>query len=189
VKGYYVTALGGGGKAEDAAFHTDALQLVEPPRSPTWEWFFVQKCGDLGSEMAYAIYPFQGVLWKPVGGGCLSSNAMTSGLWDEGAYFTFVRQSDGTFALRTPNGVNYLTAINGGGLASGNNLATDRTLVQAWEKFRVVDEGNCMYTIQTVSGFFIGVRVDGFSTRISDPNAAPQIGWTAKFKVMPYDRW
>jgi hypothetical protein len=46
------------------------------------------------------------------------------------------------------------------------------------------------YTIQTVSGFYLVVDKEilqpsgGISTRISDPNAAPQIGYAAKFELM-----
>jgi hypothetical protein len=192
VKGNYVTALGGGGKAEDA-FHTDAVQLNP---APTWEWYIVQKCSDLGSDTEYAIYQLGGVLWNAVGGGGQVKNAIVPGLWKNGARFKFIRQGDGSYALQTPNGINYVTAIQGGGLASGtatwDNLVTDRTQVQAWEKFKVVDDGHCMYTIQTVSGFYIGIGGYGnasISTRISDPNAASQIGYTAKFRLMPYGRW
>jgi hypothetical protein len=32
--------------------------------------------------------------------------------------------------------------------------------VQAWEKFRVIDQGNCTYAIQTSSGFFAGIFMD-----------------------------
>jgi hypothetical protein len=37
---------------------------------------------------------------------------------------------------------------------------TDGTQVQAWEKFRVIDQGNCTYAIQTVSGFYVGIYKD-----------------------------
>jgi hypothetical protein len=46
------------------------------------------------------------------------------------------------------------------------------------------------YTIQTVSGFYLAVNTEvlqatgGISTRISFPDAAPQIGYTAKFELM-----
>jgi hypothetical protein len=52
---------------------------------------------------------------------------------------------------------------------------TDRTQVQAWEQFRFVDQGNCTYVIQTVSGYYLGktnaapgTAVGVFSTNISD---------------------
>jgi len=188
-----VTALGGGGKSEDNAFHTDAVNLSVNP-APTWEWFYVQKCGDLGSDMEYAIYPtVSGTLWSATGGGGRVKGAIGSDLWENGARFKFIRQGDGSYALQTPNGINYVTAIQGGGLASGtatwDTLVTDRTQVQAWEKFKIVDDGHCMYTIQTVSGFYVGMGGNGISTRISDPNAAQQIGYNAKFKLLPYGRW
>jgi hypothetical protein len=74
--------------------------------------------------------------------------------------------------------MNYLTAIQGGGLASGDTLATDRTQLQAWEKFQIVDD-----TVQTASGFFLGPGPwgVGISTRISDPNAAFKFELYARF--------
>ena len=104
--------------------------------------------------------------------------------------FKFIQQTDGSYALQTPNRINYVTAENGGGLEHGtserDNLTTDRTLVQAWEKFRIVDRGDCTYTIQTSSGYFIAVGGDFFhiSTDISDPDAAPQIGYNARFELI-----
>jgi hypothetical protein len=48
-------------------------------------------------------------------------------------------QADGTVALKTPTGY-YLTALNGGGIAdkSGYPLATNRSALGPWEKFKVV---------------------------------------------------
>jgi len=37
---------------------------------------------------------------------------------------------------------------------------TDATQVQAWEKFRLIDQGNCTYAIQTVSGYYVGIFKD-----------------------------
>ncbi|MCA9457960.1 MAG: hypothetical protein KC587_14940, partial [Nitrospira sp.] len=36
----------------------------------------------------------------------------------------------------------------------------DATQIQGWEKFRVIDQGNCSYAIQTASGFFVGIYKD-----------------------------
>jgi len=53
-----------------------------------------------------------------------------------------------------------------------------------------VDQGDGTYTIQTVSGFYLAVNTKvlqatgGISTRISFPDAAPQIGYTAKFELI-----
>ena len=93
--------------------------------------------------------------------------------------FRLMRQSNGSYGLLTSNGVNYVTAIQGGGLASGmktyDDLVTDWTQVQAWEKFRFVDQGDCTYAIQTVSVYYLGkstaapgTALGVFSTNVSD---------------------
>lgn len=192
--GHFLTALGGGGKTANA-FHTDATAVS------TWETFWVVKSGDLGSGYRYAIRPagtggpgqVVNFLTAIGGGGRGAKNfpAMThfSGLFTD-SQFTLIRLDDGSYAIQTANGFNYVTAVNGGGLANGDNLHTDATQIKAWEKFKIVDQGDGTYTIQTVSGFFLAVRTavlqttQGISTRISDPNAAPQIGYTAKFELM-----
>ena len=183
--GHFLTALGGGGKAKDA-FHTDAV------KASTWEFFWVLKCGDLGSGYTYAIRP-TGTGYSTVsfltanGGGGQTTQAMTafSGLGGS-SQFKLIRQGDGSYALQSSNRVNYVTAVGGGGLASGDNLQTNRTQVQAWETFKIVDHGDCTYTIQTVSGFYLAVGKGGtaISTRIDDPNLAPSIGYNAKFELI-----
>ncbi|GKS57225.1 hypothetical protein YTPLAS18_07520 [Nitrospira sp.] len=188
--GHFLTALGGGGKANDA-FHTDAT------KAQSWEMYYFLKCGDLGTGYQYAIRPtgtgnipgkgdFVSFLTAQGGGG-RTTQAMTaySG-YQAASRFKLIRQSNGSYALQTSNGVNYLTAVNGGGLASGDNLQTNRTQVQAWETFKIVEQSNCSYTIQTVSGFYLAVGPGSstISTRISDPNAAPTIGYNAKFELI-----
>jgi hypothetical protein len=190
---HYLTALGGGGKASNA-FHTDATV------ASTWEAFWVLKSGDLGSGYRYAIRPTgtggpgQNInfLTAEDGGGHGANRypavVHNQGLVPTWSGFTLLRQADGSYALQTYSG-NYVTAVGGGGIAGGDNLHTDATQIQAWEKFRIVDQGNATYTIQTVSGFYLAVDtrvldIGGISTRISDPNAAPQIGYTAKFELM-----
>jgi hypothetical protein len=187
--GHLLTALGGGGKTSHA-FHTDATV------ANTWESFWVLKSGDLGSGYRYAIRPV-GTGYSivnfltAINGGGQATFGMThfSGLFTN-SQFTLIRLDDGSYALRTPNGFNYVTAVNGGGLAHGDNLHTDATQIRDWEKFKIVDLGDGTYTIQTVSGFYLAVNssvlqtTEGISTRISDPNAAPSIGYTAKFELM-----
>jgi len=187
-RNYYLSALGGGGKSS-AAFHTDA---VKP--NGYWESFQVLKCGDLGSNYDYAIkvqnmgYPLQAF-----GGGSKSAVAFflqfNSG--STAQRLRLIRQYDGSYALQTSNGVNYISAIGGGGL-SGNTKETDNlvanvTHVQDWEKFRIVDRGDCSYSIQTVNKWYLAYNFGrGISTRISDPNAAPSIGYTAYFRFIPF---
>jgi hypothetical protein len=49
-----------------------------------------------------------------------------------------------------------------------------------------VDRGDCTYTLQTVNNWYLGVdpRKGEISTRISDPDAAPSIGYTARFELV-----
>jgi hypothetical protein len=105
--------------------------------------------------------------------------------------FTLIRQSDESYALQISDGVNYVSAVGGGGYASGTgtpdgaNLSTNRTQVQRWERFRIVDRGNCTYTIQTANGWYVAVGPGGnISTRISDPDGAPSISYNAEFELI-----
>jgi hypothetical protein len=65
--------------------------------------------------------------------------------YDDWARFRLIRQVDGSYALQTSKGY-YVTAVNGGGVVMGPKtpvvLQTDRTQVQDWEKFRIVDTGS-----------------------------------------------
>jgi hypothetical protein len=97
--------------------------------------------------------------------------------------FTLIRQDDGSYTLLLHNGINYVTAIDGGGL-DGDYLASDRALAQAWEKFRITDQGDCTYTIQTTSGYYLAAGA-GYSTDISNPAAAPSVGFNAYFVFRP----
>ena len=74
--------------------------------------------------------------------------------------FRLIQQSDGSYALQTSKWDQLCHRDWGGGLRSGtlsyDDLVTDRTQVQAWERFRFVDQGDCTYAIQTVSGYYLG---------------------------------
>ena len=97
--------------------------------------------------------------------------------------FKLIRQADGTSRPSDHYRKDILTALSGGGQVekydrkywtpgcgglfggpciggSAPIFHTDATQVQAWEKFRLVDQGNCTYTIQTTSGFFAGIFKD-----------------------------
>jgi hypothetical protein len=191
---HFVTALGGGGKST-RAFHTDAV------KASTWEQFYVLKCGDLGDGYKYAIRPAGSgnipgkgehvSFLTALGGGNRVAQAMTANnTFKPESRFTFERQPDGTYALRTSNGINVVTADGGGGLAHGSpqadNLQTNRTVIQGWERFKIQEHGSGLYTIQTTSGFFVAVKNDftNISTRISFPDEAPSIGYTAVFELM-----
>jgi hypothetical protein len=177
LNGGYVTAVGQGGKYEDA-IHTDARQIG------SWEYLRLVKCGDLGDGYQYTIItPKDQVLTAVDGGGKDSGDTIVEGYWPGDtsdrawARFKFIRQADGSYGLQTANGVNFLTALGGGGQVqkylppdcgfpgaciSGTSTIfhTDATQVRGWEKFKFVDRGNCTYTIQTTSGFFMGIFQD-----------------------------
>jgi hypothetical protein len=173
IGGKSVTAVGGGGQYQDA-IHTDGTQIG------TWEEFRPVKCGDLGSGYDYYIIAADGRALTAANGGGAVSDALVSGKWFgepdnlEWSRFTLSRQPDGSYALRTSNGANYLTALGGGGQVQeyihchpgfpgacidglSDIFHADATQVQGWEKFRIVDQGNCKYTVQTVSGFYFGL--------------------------------
>jgi hypothetical protein len=166
-----VTAVGAGGQFEDA-IHTDATNVG------TWEEFRPVKCGDLGSGFEYFIIPnvvpADGwALTAPSGGGLVNDAVATGyGGWPE-SRFKLMRQSDGTYALQTSNGSNFVTALGGGGEVQvyihcdpgfpgacidgiSDIFHTDATQVLGWEKFKITDLGDCKYTIQTMKGFFVG---------------------------------
>src|SRR5262245_19021249 len=134
----YLTAVGGGGKLTNP-FHTDAVKVDR------WENLRMYKCGELGSGYQYAIV-FSGPLRAIDGGGRTKdavSYALGPATYDDWSRFKLIRQSDGFYAFQTSNGINYVTAVNGGGVVMGPKtpvvLQTNRTQVQAWEKFRIVD--------------------------------------------------
>ena len=192
--GHFVTAVGGGGHST-RAFHTNATI------ASTWEWFYLLKTGDLDSGHQYAIRPVgtgnipgKGESLRflmAINGGNRIVGAMTfQSELVANAKFRLLKQPDGSYAIHTPNGFNVVTADNGGGLAHGtpqiDNLITTKANVQDWEKFRFAEVSTGLYTIQTVSGFYIAVKNDftNISTRISFPDEAPSIGYIAKFELI-----
>lgn len=202
VNGHYLTAVGAGGKTMDA-IHADALKIGN------WEEFYIWKCGDLGSGYQYtlsAVSEPYGFVFAYGGGGRVNTRddvfifGALGVLSDYKKHpipfdnnwqrFRLLRQGDGSYALQTSNGVNYVTAVKGGGQASGgitwDSLVTDRTQVQAWEKFRFVEQGNCTYAIQTSSGHYLGKKtattgIGKFATNISDINQATKFRLGVQF--------
>jgi hypothetical protein len=194
INGFYVTAVGAGGKVADA-FHTDAKQVQD------WEKFRIVKCGDVGSGFEYGIQAADGTFLAAqfAEGGSPGNIGRDSWAGPE-TRFKPIRQSDGSYAFQTSNGVTFVTALNGGGLVQkylkcdpgfpgacidGVSVIfhTDATQVKAWEKFRVIDQGNCTYALQTSSGFNVGIYQDSagrtlLTTRrdgVSTPNELFQL--------------
>ncbi|MEO8324569.1 MAG: hypothetical protein ABI618_01890 [Nitrospirota bacterium] len=171
INGNYLTAVGAGGKYQDA-MHTDAKEIKG------WEQFRIVKCGDPGSGYEYGIMATNGAFLTAGNGGGRTSEAILLGSPNgTDPKFRLIRQSDGTYALLTANARNYVTALGGGGQVQTHhkcNLGlsgaclegystifhTNATQVQGWEKFKVIDQGNCTYAVQTASGFFVGIYKD-----------------------------
>ena len=169
--GSVLTAVGAGGKIANA-FHTDA-QLIQD-----WEKFQVIKCGDVGSGFEYSIQAADGTYLSAVQSSGQSQGDVGRDYWASPAsHFRLLQQGDGTHALQTSNGSTFVTALNGGGLVQkylkcdpgfpgacidgiSTIFHTDATQIQAWEKFRLIDQGNCTYAIQTSSGFNVGIYKD-----------------------------
>jgi hypothetical protein len=135
------------------------------------------------------------------------SNAYSIGLAEPGevgAQFTLIQQDDGSYALQTSNGA-YVAARDGGGLDESDDLlvVTNPPQGDTWEKFWITDQGNCTYTIRTSSGYYLAWNItpkpnhEGWhinpnedyalklSTDISDPAAAPSVGYSAYFVLRP----
>lgn len=197
IKGNYLTAVGAGGKYQDA-FHTDATQIKG------WEQFRVIKCGDLGSGQEYGVMAANGTFFSARNGGGQTSEAVLLGNpTGVETKFKFINQGDGTYALQTANGRNYVTAVGGGGQVQKYNppdcgmfsaciggfstvFHTDATQVKSWEKFRIIDQGNCTYTIRTYSGFFAGIykSSDGYTLLTTRRDGATTAN--EKFQLVVY---
>ena len=97
--------------------------------------------------------------------------------------FTLIEQDDGSYAIQTTSG-NYVTAVAGGGIPGLDKFTgmdadvfhADATRVQSWEKFRILDQGDGTYAIQTVSGNYIGATSIPGSTRPALRRACEQRG-------------
>lgn len=193
--GPFLSAVNGGGQSSDAF-------LTVVTVASDWEAFWLLKIGDLGSGYRYAIRPVRTggpgerttFLTAPGGGGLptfgvTAHNPLTSGysFLSSDGIFTLVQVGGSQYALQTADGYNYVTAVGGGGLADGDNLHADATRVRDWEIFKIVDQGDASYTIQTISGFYLGVNTGAgagdISTSIVSPDTPPD-GYTAKFEFI-----
>jgi serine/threonine protein kinase len=144
--GNYLTAVNNGGLGGPNAgpgstpIHTDATQVG------SWEKFtFVEQSGG-----KFALRTVRGNYVTAVKGGGIGgpnnsqypihTDATQVESWET---FTFLKQPDGTFAIRTGGGF-YLTAVNGGGWGEAANqypIHTDATQVGSWETFTFVPIG------------------------------------------------
>ncbi len=197
IRGNFLTAVGAGGKYDDA-IHTDATAIN------AWERFRIVKCGDPGTGREYGIMGANGqFLLAQNAGGRSQGTVILSAPTAIETKFKFFKQSDGTYAFQTSTGRNYVTALQGGGLVQSYRnpdcgmfsaciggftdiFHTDAVQVQGWEKFRVIDQGNCTYAIKTTSGFFMGIYKDstGHMSLTTRRDGAPTAN--EKFQLVVY---
>ena len=134
-RGFYVTAVGGGGRTTDV-IHTDATRVQ------SWEKFTLVYTGD-GSH--YGIRTVNGYYLTAVNSGGLTTAVTPDVLhtdatnllnWEK---FTLVYQNDsgpnqpGSYGIRAFDG-HYLSARDGGGRTT-DTFESNRTTVDTWEKF------------------------------------------------------
>ena len=131
--GYYLTAVGGGGRTTDV-IHTNARQVGSWERFQLWYQ---------GYSNVYAIQTSVTFNYlTAVGGGgrttdVIHSNATLPQSWERFNLVLLGVRNDGVglFALQTVDG-HYLTAVGEGGRTT-DTIHSDATRIQAWEEFYV----------------------------------------------------
>ena len=108
IKGNFLTAVGAGGRYQDA-LHSDAKQIQ------AWEQFRIVKCGDPGSGYDYGVMAADGEFLAASNYEGKPGFGLNGHPTEAEMKYKLIRQSDGTYALQTANGRNYLTALGGGG--------------------------------------------------------------------------
>lgn len=173
VRGYFITAVGGGGKNSGETIHTDATQVA------SWEEFNLFRCGDLGSGSTYGIETGAPAGFFDIGGWIAAvgqghssgPNALvTNDLVPSDLIFTLLLQPDGSYAMKTSSG--YFVTANGGG-TPGQGFRTDAAQIGNWEEFRYVDNGDCTGYLRTYDGNYLSLDANSISiTTVSDVTKA-----------------
>lgn len=130
VKGYYLTAVSGGGRIHDA-IHSDAVRVG------AWEKFKFIDSRSGSPNIQYGIRTTGSRYLTAVDGGgritdVVHSDATILNDWEK---FRAIYLGNGWYALQTVNG-RYLTAVGGGGRVT-DVLHTDAVNIGDWEKFRI----------------------------------------------------
>lgn len=163
VRGFYLTAVGGGGQTNPPVLHTDAT-IVR-----SWEQFGLLKSDDPGSKYTFGIIASVAGESGSLGPWIVATNGghesgddglqpVTIGGGDQTSVtlgWTLIRQSDGTYAFQTSSGY-YLTANGGGNPGEYSPWRTDTPQVGNFEKFTLTPNNDCTYYIQTYNGYYIG---------------------------------
>jgi hypothetical protein len=192
-KGNYLTALGGGGRVHEPTLHTDARQIK------SWELFRLISSGELSPGYQYAFRPLGGYTVAAVNGGGRPTVGLFMAAFDDPtrkpwAKFTLLRQDDGSYALQTLTG-NYVTAVGGGGVgpflsgAGGQEsdvFHTDAVQVRSWEKFKIIDQGDFTYVLQTHFGWYVGLVTPPGGAQPIFRTDLTAVGGAAKFRLTPF---
>ena len=176
IRGFFLTAVGGGGHNSGDTIHTDATV------AKGWESFLPYRANHFGTGSTYGIQIWggnrsdeqnlRGWLFAFGGGGDPGPGAVW--LTEEGEInelsWTLLKQPDGTYALQTANGT-VLTAIDGG--APGSQFRTDTPVnaIGNSEKFVLVDNGDMTVWIRTLAGSYISLG-SGVVAGLSNISAA-----------------
>ncbi len=132
-RGYYLTAVGGGGRITDV-IHTDATRVS------SWERFNLYYQGYSNVYAIQTTVSFN-YLTAVDGGGRTSdvihSNAIRPQSWERFNLVNLGVRNDGVglFAIQTVNG-HYLTAVGKGGRVT-DTIHSDATRIGTWEEFYV----------------------------------------------------
>lgn len=154
--GFFLAAVDRGGVNSGDVIHTDGKVVSD------WELFDFLKIGDLGPTSTYVFEGLDGsgktigFLNATDGGRHSETTALTPQLGPQYTLaFTVIRQSDGSYALKTSSG--YYVTANAGGLP-GKGYRTDTPQVNNWEKFTLVaNENDCTSLIKTHSGTYLSI--------------------------------
>lgn len=173
-RGFWLTAVGGGGHNSGDTIHTDAT-VPDNYLNRSWELFTPWRCGSevgTGSTCGILIYgannsgetDFQGWMVANGGGGWPASPPTAVLFREEGntdeLSWTLLKQSDGTYALQTANGT-VLSAVGGGAPGAGFSSDTPVDSIGDSEKFTFEDQGDFTVCIKTFDGTYISLGPEG----------------------------
>ena len=171
-RGFYLTAVGGGGHNSGDTIHTDAT--VPNTTGSSWERFLLWRGSQFGTGSTYGILVygandsdesgFQGWMVANGGGGWPASPPSAVLFMEEGnsaeLSWTLLKQSDGTYALQTANGT-VLSAVGGGVPGAGFTSDTPVDSIGNAEKFTLEDQGDFTVCIKTFDGTYISLGPEG----------------------------
>ncbi len=162
-RGFYLTAVGGGGHNSGVTIHTDATV------AKSWETFRPYRSSRFGNGSTYGIQiwggnaadedPLRGWMFVNAGGGV---NPGPGALWltEEGEIdeisWTLLAQTDGTYALQCAAGT-VLGALGNGAPGAGFSLDAISGPIAPNERFTLVDNGDLTVCIRTVGGTYISL--------------------------------